>query len=311
MFGMAYIENVIIEYRCIWLSGNMFSLNQRLLKSQPGSSQKAPSFLHFLFCWCPKWTNKISPEVILPGGSYLLCKTELVWLPHPWGRRVMKWFCPVTELGGGRGRSFLVFLLDCVQGGIRARRGNRKAQGHFSESSHSPRLWLNGSPSEVDSSEWIPRHLMTGEWVWRTQVGGLLTAVPSPKSTKLASDHLLSQFAAHLLMGQTHAAPSTHRSDREGSWRTLSLFCQHVLNPASFHTQSPKLGTQEQTFLKWSLSLWHYGSAVEICIHQTITLTITSLRRASKAHLVVPRAGVMEGPGHALFCSAEQIKKEH
>ena len=109
-------------------------------------------------------------------------------------------------------------------------------------------------------------------------------------------------------MGQTHAAPSTHRSNREGSWRTLSLFCQHVLNPASFHTQSPKLGTQEQTLPKWSLSLWHYGSAVEICIHQTITLTITSLRRASKAHLVVPLAGVMEGPGHALFCSAEQIK---
>ena len=151
MFGMAYIENVIIEYRCIWLSGNMFSLNQRLLKSQPGSSQKAPSFLHFLFCWCPKWTNKISPEVILPGCSYFLCKTELVWLPHPWGQRIMKWFCPVAELGGGRGQLFLVFLLACVQGGIRARRGNRKAQGHFSESSHSPRLWLNGSPSEVDS----------------------------------------------------------------------------------------------------------------------------------------------------------------
>lgn len=60
----------------------------------------------------------------------------------------------------------------------------------------------------------------------------------------------------------------------------LSLFCQHIEFRFISHSV-PQAGTQEQTLPKWSLPLWHYSSA-EICIHQTITLTVLSLRRASK-----------------------------
>lgn len=137
MFGKGYVKNIIIELSCIWLSGNIFSPNQWLMKSQPGSSQKAPYFLHFLSCQWRKWTIKCLIRWSHQGtATFSLCKLELVWRTHPLGRRefsqsIMKWFCPVAELQGGGGTRFLrlfEFLLDCVQLGVRASRGTRKTR---------------------------------------------------------------------------------------------------------------------------------------------------------------------------------------
>lgn len=107
MFGMGYIENVIIEHSCIWLSGNIFSLHQWLMKSQPGSSQKAPYFLHFLSCQWRKWTIKCLIRWPRQGTAiFSLCHLAFGCVTGPLGRRefrqsLMKWFCPVAELGGG------------------------------------------------------------------------------------------------------------------------------------------------------------------------------------------------------------------